>query len=207
MGTTVRTIVDNNQWIMPSRRALERFRSSPDLATSIGIMKRLEEVIAAKVFLRRCSSVGPYVQLQGRPCIRNNGTIKIGGHARIHSTIVAVELASEHGGELEIGEHTFLNYGISISAHELVRIGNHCLLGTYVNIMDNNWHGIFDRRRAPPSKPVIVGDNVWLGNRVIVLPGVTIGQDSVVGAASVVVKDIPARCVAVGNPARVVRTF
>jgi len=111
------------------------------------------------------------------------------------------------GGRIEIGDRTFLNYGVSISAFQSVRIGARCLLGTYVNIMDNNWHDVLDRSRVPPSRPVVLEDNVWLGNRVIVLPGVTVGHDSVVGAGAVVTRDVPPRSVAVGNPARVVRTF
>jgi maltose O-acetyltransferase len=125
----------------------------------------------------------------------------------MHSTVVPVELAAIAGGTLEIGERTFLNYGISISAHQSVRIGQQCLLGTYVNIMDNHWHDILDRRATPPSQPVVIEDNVWLGNRVIVLPGVTIGHDTVVGAGAVVTKSLPPRCVAAGNPARVIRYF
>jgi maltose O-acetyltransferase len=131
----------------------------------------------------------------------------IGERVRISSTTVPVELAAVDGGRIEIGDRTFLNYGVSISAHQLVRIGQRCLLGAYVMILDNNWHDIIDRTRTPPSQPVVLEDNVWLGNRVIVLPGVTIGHDAVVGAGAVVVKDIPPRSVAVGNPARVVKSF
>lgn len=165
------------------------------------------DILAARFLLRRCTSVGARVRLVGRPRIGNQGSIVIGERVLIHSTIVPIELATARGGRIEIGERTFVNYGVSISAHQLVRIGKRCLLGTYVMILDNDWHDLIDRSITPPSRPVILQDNVWLGNRVIVLPGVTIGHDSVVGAGSVVTKSIPPRSVAVGNPARVVRTF
>jgi maltose O-acetyltransferase len=89
----------------------------------------------------------------------------------------------------------------------LVKIGSDCLLGAHVGILDNDFHDINERSKMPAPRPVVIGDRVWLGNRVMVLPGVTIGADAVVGAASVVVNDIPARSVAVGNPARVIKTL
>jgi maltose O-acetyltransferase len=164
-------------------------------------------MLAARLFLRRCTRVMRFTRLRGRPHIHNEGRIIVGERVVIHSTLVPVELAAMAGGTIEIGERCFLNYGVSISAHQLVRLGRRCLLGAYVSILDNDWHDIIDRNRTPPSQPVILQDNVWLGNHVIVLPGVTIGHDAVVGAGSVVTKDVPPRTVAVGNPARVVKTF
>jgi maltose O-acetyltransferase len=63
------------------------------------------------------------------------------------------------------------------------------------------------RDKLEAARPITIGDNVWLGGGVIVLPGVSIGDDSVIGAGSVVTKDVPAGVVAVGSPARVVRTL
>jgi maltose O-acetyltransferase len=57
----------------------------------------------------------------------------------------------------------------------------------------------------PESRPVLIGDDVWIGTRALILPGVTIGSGAVVGAGSVVTGDIPERCLAVGNPARVIK--
>src|SRR3974390_805125 len=74
-------------------------------------------------------------------------------------------------------------------------------------ILDRNEHGVEQREVVPPSAPVVIEDHVWIGSRAIILPGVCIGQHSVVGAGSVVTKDIPANCLAVVNPARVVRRF
>ena len=110
---------------------------------------------------------------------------------------------------MEIGESVFINYGCSIGATLLVRIGARTNLGPHVMIMDNDFHQLDPERRneMPPSAPVVVGENVWLGARVIVLRGVTIGDGSVIGAGSVVAKDIPARSVAVGIPAKVIRSL
>ncbi len=126
---------------------------------------------------------------------------------RIISTITPVELVVDTGAIFEIGENTYINYGVSISAKQCVKIGRDCLIGTYVNITDNNFHHVDPDRRneIPPSSDVTIEDNVWLGTRVIVLPGVTIGKDSVIGAGSVVTHSIPSRVIAAGAPAKIIR--
>ena len=74
-------------------------------------------------------------------------------------------------------------------------------------MLDNDFHRVEPERRLerPPSKPIIVEDNVWIGARVIVMAGVTVGEDSCVGAGSVVTSDVPPRTLAAGVPARVIR--
>jgi acetyltransferase-like isoleucine patch superfamily enzyme len=71
--------------------------------------------------------------------------------------------------------------------------------------MDNDQHGVIRRMELPQSDPVVIGDHVWIGSKAVILPGVRIGSHAVVGAGSIVTKDIPPRCVAAGNPARVLR--
>ncbi len=171
------------------------------------LARKLAETVRAKILLRKCSHLGKYVKLQGRPFVVSLGDIIIGDRVTIHSTTVRCELVAYHDARLEIGPRTFINYGCSLSARKLVRIGAGCNLGPYTNIMDNDFHSIEDRRRIPESQPVLIGDNVWIGARVIILPGITIGNDAVVGAGAVVTRDVPPRTVVAGNPARVLRTF
>lgn len=191
----------------PVRSAIYQILATRDPARVWSAVRLGRQVCAGHIYLRHCTRVGRLTRVSGHPRIFNHGSIIIGERVHIKATTVPVELAAINGGCIEIGDQTFLNYGVSISAHQLVRIGQRCLLGSYVNILDNNWHDIVDRSRTPPSKPVVLEDNVWLGNQVIVLPGVTIGHDAVVGAGAVVVRDVPPRSVAVGNPARVIRSF
>ncbi|HEY7982767.1 MAG TPA: acyltransferase, partial [Ktedonobacterales bacterium] len=124
-----------------------------------------------------------------------------------NSTTVRVELVAVGGGRLEIGEGSSIYYGFSAAAHQLVRIGRRCAIGPYVNIIDNNFHEVLDRSRTPLSRPVIIGDDVWLAGRVMVLPGVTIGDHAVVSAGAIVTEDVPARSVVAGNPAQVIAQF
>lgn len=148
------------------------------------------------------------MRVWGKAVVKNQGgEFRIGERVRIQADIVPVELGISSSGTLEIGDRTFINYGTSISANKLVRIGSDCNIGTYVMIMDNSFHHLQPERRQerPESKPIVLEDNVWLGGRVIVLGGVTIGEGSVVGAGSVVTRDIPSRSLAVGVPARVIR--
>ncbi|MCU1500724.1 MAG: transferase hexapeptide repeat containing protein, partial [Ilumatobacteraceae bacterium] len=119
------------------------------------------------------------------------------------------ELASSRGGVLDIGEGVFINYGTSISASRLVRIGARTQIGTHCMLIDNAFHRVEPELRdeLPESKSIVLGPNVWLGARVIVLPGVSIGADSVVAAGSVVSKDVPPRTLVGGMPAKVIRSL
>ena len=164
-------------------------------------------VMAARWYLRHADSVGSRVRLRGRPSIQNHGRMVIGSRVQLVSTVATLELVTMEGGTLEVGEQTLLNYGGSIAAAERISIGARCLIGTHAIIMDNDFHRIEPERRLerPPSRPITIGDNVWLGARTIVLGGVTIGDDSCIAAGSVVVEDIPPRTLAAGVPARVIR--
>jgi maltose O-acetyltransferase len=166
-------------------------------------------VLGAKWYLRKATSVGSRVRVFGRPFVENSGTLIIGDRVRLISTIATIEIAVSAGGRLEIGERTYVNYGTSIGATKLVQIGPRCNIGSHVMMIDNDFHSLEPERRneLPPSAPIVLEENVWLGSRVIVLRGVTIGAHSVVGAGSVVVSDVPPRSVAVGVPARIVRSL
>lgn len=176
------------------------------LARTLGKLPLAREVALGRLYLRRCAR-GPYVRVVGRPFLRiaPTGRIELGERVRIISEITRAELAVGPGARLVIGARTFLNYGCSLGATQLIQIGERCLVGNYVNIIDNNFHDLYDRTRMPAPQPVIIEDDVWLGTRAIVLPGVHIGRGAVVGAGSVVTDDVPAWSVVAGNPARVVR--
>ncbi len=165
-------------------------------------------LINARIRLRKANSLGKLVQLIGKPAISNrNGQLIIGDKVIIESKVAKTEIAVSQGATLEIGERTYINYGCSIGSTVLVKIGKGCRIGNGSIIIDNDYHGIEDRRNPPPPEPIVLEDNVWLAARVIVLKGVTIGHDSVIGAGSVVTKNIPPRCLAAGMPAKVIRTF
>jgi maltose O-acetyltransferase len=164
-------------------------------------------LLRAKWALRRCNHVGAWPRLFGRVMVKNHGRITIGERLLMYGETVRGELVTAPGGVLEIGDRVFFNYGVSISAHQHIKIGNRCQIGNYSIIMDNDYHQAGDKAVLGHSKPIVLEYDVWLGARVIVLKGVTIGQGAVIGAGSVVTRDIPPRSVAVGQPARVVKTF
>jgi acetyltransferase-like isoleucine patch superfamily enzyme len=164
-------------------------------------------LLRAKWALRRCDQVGPWPRLFGRVMVKNHGRITIGERLLMYGGTVRGELVTAPGGIIDIGNQVFINYGVSISAHTLVKIGNRCQIGNYSLLMDNDYHQIGEKTMLGHSRPIILEDDVWLGARVIILKGVTIGQGAVIGAGSVVTRDIPPRSVAVGQPARVVKTF
>ncbi len=109
-------------------------------------------------------------------------------------------------GRLEIGDYCLISPGVHITAAMEIKIGNNCMIAANCYISDSDWHGIYNRTRPfRCSAPVIFKDNVWLGHGVKVCKGVTIGENSVIGAAAVVTGDIPANVVAAGNPARIIK--
>ncbi len=115
---------------------------------------------------------------------------------------------------LTIGENCCFGAFNHITCTNKVTIGNRCLTGKWVTITDNS-HGETTKGALliPPIKrpifskgPVIIGNDVWIGDKATILPGVTIGNGAVVAANAVVTKDVPEYCVVAGNPARIIRS-
>jgi acetyltransferase-like isoleucine patch superfamily enzyme len=106
------------------------------------------------------------------------------------------------GATVAIGARTYLNERIRITCKRSVEIGEDCAIAWDVWITDTDYHSLDG---ADPIAPVSIGDHVWIGARSAILKGVDIGTDAVVAAGSVVTKDVPARALVAGNPARVIR--
>ncbi len=113
----------------------------------------------------------------------------------------------DYGSQTFIGARTFVNFGLMCLDVATVTIGDDVQIGPHVQLLTPTHPVAAGPRRDKweAARPIVIGDNVWLGGGAIVLPGVTIGANTVVGAGAVVVRDLPPDVVAVGNPARVVR--
>jgi maltose O-acetyltransferase len=113
----------------------------------------------------------------------------------------------DYGFTISVGEATFVNYGAIVLDCAPVTIGREVQVASGVQLLTATHPLDAGRRRAgwESAAPVSIGDGAWLGAGVIVCPGVTIGENTVVGAGGVVVRDLPPGVLAVGNPARVVR--
>ena len=115
--------------------------------------------------------------------------------------------------EIIIGEHTLVSPRCHIGCINRIAIGNHVTLGDRVYITDHvHGHSLREEMDTPPfDRPLVsrgcveIGDYVQIGEHCVILPGVTIGRGAIVGAGAIVTKDLPPYCVAVGNPARVIK--
>lgn len=136
-----------------------------------------------------------------------DGRLQIGRHALFEPN---VWITAPGSARVRIGEGTFLNMGVMIASEQLVEVGAHCMLANGCFVSDSS------HRYDDPEKPVTwqgfqskgptrIGDNCWLGVGVVVTSGVTIGERCVIGANSVVTKDLPPFSIAAGAPAKVIR--
>jgi maltose O-acetyltransferase len=123
------------------------------------------------------------------------------------ATTIRSDFHCDYGYNISVGAYTFVNWGAVFLDVGRITIGDAVQIGPNVQLLTATHPLDPEARRAgwEGSAPITLGDNVWLGGGVIVLPGVTIGADTVVGAGAVVAKDLPAGVLAVGNPARIVR--
>ncbi|MFC8441622.1 sugar O-acetyltransferase [Streptomyces griseoincarnatus] len=115
----------------------------------------------------------------------------------------------DYGSNITVGARTFVNYHLTALDVAAITIGEDCQIGPNVQLLTPT-HPVEPqprRDKLEAARPITIGDNVWIGGGAIVCPGVTIGDNSVVGAGAVVTKDVPANVVAVGNPARPVRSL
>ncbi|MCI9022391.1 MAG: sugar O-acetyltransferase [Eubacterium sp.] len=113
----------------------------------------------------------------------------------------------DYGKNIEAGKHLFVNYNCTILDVAKVKIGDNCLLAPNVAIYTAG-HPVHPDTRASMyeyGKEVTIGDNVWIGGNAVICPGVHIGNNVVIGAGSVVTKDIPDWAIAAGNPCKVIR--
>lgn len=162
------------------------------------------------------------VQIQGRPIVSlaAGSRIQIGARCVLCSDSQINALGINHpvvlrtmrpGAEIVIGEDTGMSGG-SICAASSIRIGAGCLIGANVTLADTDFHALNPANRRYNNNPdeiavapILIEDNVFIGADVFILKGVTIGKNSVIGAGSVVTRDVPENSIAAGNPARVVK--
>ena len=166
--------------------------------------------------LKKCTVWGP-------PCITvgKDSHVEIGNRVLLnsdqrmnpHGVGFPVRIAVAEGAKLRIGSETRIHSSAIRCENEVV-IGDRCLIAAGCQLMDASGHNVCEEdvtrrihERNFEKETVRIEDDVWLGLNVIVLPGVTIGAGSVVAAGSVVSRDVPARCVVAGVPAKVVREF
>ncbi len=125
----------------------------------------------------------------------------------------------DHGNNIFIGNNVIIGINCTFVDNAEIRIGNRVLIASNVQFYTSS-HPVLPQERLAPdwkekgttffrtyARPIEIKDNVWIGGGSILLPGVTVGENSVIGAGSVVNRSIPANCVAVGNPCRVIRTL
>lgn len=113
----------------------------------------------------------------------------------------------DYGKNIEVGKNFFANYNCTILDVAKVKIGDNCQMAPNVAIYTAG-HPIHPATRNSLyeyGKPVTIGDNVWIGGNTVICPGVQVGNNVVIGAGSVVTKDLPDWCIAAGNPCRVIR--
>lgn len=179
----------------------------------LGALRLLVSLIYTKIFFREARLIRlPFD-------IRNKKNIKVGKNftAGFGCRIEAFPLNEDNKICISIGKNVQINDYVHIGAVGSITIGDNVLMASKIYISDHN-HGSYDELisdhpmslpidRKAVCKPVVIGDNVWLGESVCILSGVTIGEGSVVGALSVVTKSIPPYSIAVGSPAKVVKRY
>ena len=131
------------------------------------------------------------------------------GHTADDEFIINQPFYCDYGKQISIGKRFFANFNLTILDEARVTIGDDCFIGPNVSIYTacHSTDPIERNTRREWAEPVKIGDNVWIGGSVTILPGVTIGNNVTIGAGSVVTKCIPDNVVAVGNPCRIIKNI
>jgi acetyltransferase-like isoleucine patch superfamily enzyme len=210
--TTLGTVAET--WIQRWRRLRLRWLFGVKAPNDCKIGRHV--IVSGRLSLGSKVTIRDGVQLSGDISIASNSDI--GRHVEMSGNIALGErcvvgsftiLSTAATAKLDVGIDTSINSYTVVGAMERVRIGDHCIFAAFVSITDAT-HGIEDlsiaTKHAPiTAKPVIIGDNVWLGSGTMVMMGSHIGNDAVVGARSLVRGDLPDRSVSFGIPAKVHR--
>ena len=144
-----------------------------------------------------------HVQIFGSPIILGAFSNVIGApDNKVKFTVWAEEKPVKG---IHIGNYSLICPGVRISSACEITIGDSCMLANGVMVTDADWHGIYNRVSTGIKEPVRIGNNVWIGDSAIICKGVSIGDNAIVGAGSVVASEVPANTIFAGNPARKIR--
>ena len=162
----------------------------------------LQELNATKDVIHRYNALVPS-RVEERKAILK----ELLGHIGDDEICINQPFYCDYGKQIRVGKHFFANFNFTVLDEAPVTIGDNCFIGPNVSIYTacHSTDPVQRNTRKEWAEPVTIGDNVWIGGSVTILPGVTIGSNTTIGAGSVVTRDIPDNVVAVGNPCRVVK--
>ncbi|MFT3966520.1 MAG: acyltransferase [Sphingobium sp.] len=151
------------------------------------------------------AQVGAALRVRGNiPYLLNEGRVRIGDRVRLRNEPARIRFRTTTRGCISLGDDVSLNAGVSLFSDASIEVGSASRIGDNCTIFDTNFHAVHEGQKCRP-RPVRIGRNVWLGRNVTVLPGVTIGDHSVIAAGAVVFASVPEREVWRGNPAEFVK--
>jgi acetyltransferase-like isoleucine patch superfamily enzyme len=168
-----------------------------------------------QIFISHCNIVGTGLQVGPKEMVlkvRGNVSLELGNNVNIF-TPIHISLTSYfcQDSKLEIGDGTHIGPYTAIRVAKNIKIGRNCLIARWVRIFDHSGHPLdpdmrLARKKIPGNeiRPVIIGDNVWIGEDSFINAGVTIGSGSIVSANSIVTKNVPENVIVFGSPARVI---
>ena len=128
-------------------------------------------------------------------------------NAKLNDTFINQPFYCDYGKHIRVGKRFFANFNWTVLDEAYVTIGDDCFIGPNVSIYTacHSTDPMERNTRNEWARPVTIGNNVWIGGSVTILPGITIGDNVTIGAGSVVTKDIESNAVAVGNPAKIIK--
>lgn len=178
-----------------------------------GILKKIRYIVSTLYHynfrIRKSLSfaAAPPILMNAREIMVFGPNISIGKNVFMYGPVRLTSVkAGAHEGQISIGNSVLITPGVRVSSARSIVIGDHCMLGNHCYLMDSDWHDIYDRNIiVGHARPVVLEENVWVGDSAIICKGVRVGRNSVIGAGSVVRRNVPANTVVAGNPARVVR--
>ena len=167
--------------------------------------RRAKRLTCTARFLAHTGTMEPSTQCDGPIRVIGTGRISLGRGCRLGREC---EFTTEESGEIILGDNIRINRGVTLTSYSRVSIGTFSIIGEFASIRDAN-HGMAlgQPMRIQPhtSAPISIGKDVWIGRGSCILPGVTIGDGAIIGANSVVTRNVPPRTLVAGAPARVLR--
>ena len=162
----------------------------------------LEELMVTREMLYEYNSLHPSETRRMKEILKG-----LLGYVADDEFLINQPFRCDYGKQISIGKRFFANFNFTVLDEARVTIGDDCFIGPNVSIYTacHSTDPVERNSRQEWARPVTIGHNVWIGGSVTILPGVTVGDNSIVGAGAVVTKDVPADTIVGGNPAKVIR--